>query len=140
LLGKEIIMKYAIVRNGQVQEERSYKKPLKSSEIKHINGIPMARPLHVRPKPQYDMRTEKLVERYEIFDNRVEVHWNVEPLTPAERVKVLQHALDELEVSNMRDLLYTIGNVLVNQLPQETQNMLAERDNLKAQLPQTLGG
>jgi hypothetical protein len=135
----ELIVEYAIVYNNTVKEIREHRKALTPDRIKHINGIPVARPVVTHPKKPFNDMIEKLVYRYEIFNDRVEVHWDIVPLTNHEKILKLQGRQQELEKSELYRLLFLVCNVVRGQLPQVAKDKLTNRDQILTQI-QALGG
>lgn len=75
-------MKFALIRNNLVQEYRHY---TTTPESRVVEGLPVLRPVVDLPKPAFDPDLQRLEEAVQIFDDRVEVGWDVVAL-PAEQV------------------------------------------------------
>jgi hypothetical protein len=75
---------YAIIRDGKLVERRKYKSPLRKEQIRHIDGIPQARPIQVI-KPDFDPKTEvREGPAIEITDSLVTETWTVRKKTDDE--------------------------------------------------------
>ena len=74
-------MKYALIRDGQIVEQREY---TEAPACKYIDGKPMLRPIIEFDQPAYDGSTHKLEREVVILDESVEYRWNVVPLSPEE--------------------------------------------------------
>jgi hypothetical protein len=131
--------KYVIIRNGEVNGVRTYKRELAPSEIKHQNGLPMARPLNINPKPPFDPMTQGLKKRFEVSDFSVDLFYDVVPLSDHRKIQALKEKLERLESTIFRQIVFRLGNLSKAQLPQVIQDKLTERDNIRAQI-QALGG
>lgn len=68
------MFKYALVRNGEVAGLRSYPAPLASNQIKHVDGIPVLRPVEISgwDDPATDEGFKaRFFDGYEIFPDKV---------------------------------------------------------------------
>lgn len=75
---------YAIIQDGQIVERRKYPRPLRKDQIKHIDGIPQARPIEII-KPDFDPKTEvREGPVTEITDDKVIERWSVRKRTDNE--------------------------------------------------------
>jgi hypothetical protein len=126
-------MNYAIVKDGRVTEIRKFSNALRPDQIKHINGVPMARPLIDRAKPNINRDTHRLVKDYSIYDDRVEIAWSSIPLDDAMKVKRRKMQLEVLEDGMLKELIFVIANT-TPVLPPHLRSKLLQRDALLAQI------
>lgn len=75
-------MKYALVIDGAVAEEREYSQPLDPGALKRVNGVPLLRPLK-ESIPVFDPATHAIGgHSYAVFDDRVEKSYTLVALPP----------------------------------------------------------
>lgn len=86
-------MKYALIRDDQIAEYRDY---AAAPESKHINGLPMLRPVVELPQPVYDPGLQRLDKTVIILDDRVEHGWTAVALDLDE---VKRRKFDEIELA-----------------------------------------
>ena len=134
-------MEYAIiVENNSIREFREYKRKLKPNEIKHVDGLPMARPVVRLQKPEFNKQTHKLKERPIIYDDKVEVDWNVVPLSTPEKKNVLSERVHSFESENWRQVLFAMAWHLRGSLPPEVQDIINTWKQYKDELDAVKGG
>ena len=73
--------KYAIVVNNIIKDIKNFDVPPVG---RYIDGLPLYLPLVFIPSPSFNINTQKLSIVYTIFNDRVEVSYDVVQLTQAE--------------------------------------------------------
>lgn len=73
--------KYALIYNGGVTDYREYDTP---PIPRYINGKPILRPVVYVQSPEYNHLTERRVESLLVLDDRVEVFYEIVPISTQE--------------------------------------------------------
>lgn len=80
-------MKYALIYNNTVSDYRDYDTP---PIPRYINGKPILRPVIYIDSPSYDHTIERRVESILVLDDRVEVFYEIVPISTQELTTELE--------------------------------------------------
>lgn len=114
---------YAIISpEGQIVEKRVYPDPLLPNQIKHLGGLPLARPI-IKDVPSYDERTERLSEpKLTILPWSVSETYDVIPI-PLQELKDAAR----VRINEQRQVIIEAGmawnGILVQTRIQDRQNL-----------------
>jgi hypothetical protein len=83
-------MKHALIYDSTIREYRDYDIP---PDCKHIDGLPVLRPVVEMPQPAYAPDLQRLDQVVTIFDDRVEHSWTAVSLATDEIIANLDRVL-----------------------------------------------
>lgn len=77
-------MIYAKIIEGAIAAYFVRPEAIPADQIKHVDGLPMARPVVDEDPPAYNAATQRIVQTVTIEDARVVRSWTIEDLTSTE--------------------------------------------------------